>query len=225
MLELTEEISVVWYEVGDGTEKDGDCEDGKHKARSKPTGDLVLISSSANDGPNPSSGYLIRARNAYGGSHRSISSVADVIAEMKKYFEDHNSQPFSLLIIDHGTIAKMSMGDGDITLGGKYIDDRAATKADRDAFMKACKDYKVTTCTLAGCCVATDKRGRDFVAIAGAWWSVYDQGAKQENRFWQKRILFCRRGNAVDHEVAAIAALNDHFGVQKWKNRRKSSLV
>jgi len=125
----------------------------------------VLISSSANDGTNPSTGYLVNARNAYGGNHKSIGSVSDVITEMKNYSLAHSSQPFSVLIIDHGAPADMSMGAGDTSVGGagKYIDDTATTKTDRDAFMKACKDYKITTCTLAGCCVATGQKGRDFL--------------------------------------------------------------
>lgn len=156
-----EEIFAVWYNTGDGSKKDGDCKDGKHDRQSKPTADLVLISASANDDTN----YLVGARNAYGGTHHSIDSVADVIAEMKTYFEAHNSKPFSVLIVDHGTIAYMSMGAGDTSVGGagKYIDDTATTSVDRDAFMKACKDYKITTCTLAGCCVATNQQGRDFI--------------------------------------------------------------
>ncbi len=158
----TEDIFPVWYNAGDGTTKDGDCKDGKWDRITKPTADFILVSSSTND----EKGYLVRARNAYD-NFQSIGSVADVITKMENYFTsaENDSQPFSVLIVDHGTTAQMNMGAGDTVVigGGKYIDDTNATQADRDKFKEALRDCKITTCTFAACNVATGQQGRDFI--------------------------------------------------------------
>ena len=154
--QLVETLFQVAYNAPAATEKIATAT-GKAYKIPAPTGNLVMVDNSPND-----NGYLVNVRAFFGANRVDIGSVADVNTAIGNKLTNGGGAAFTALLCSHGAVAKISMGDGDITIAGKYIDDQAATQADRTAFYAACVPA-VTTFTFAHCDVASGAQGANFL--------------------------------------------------------------
>jgi hypothetical protein len=93
-----------------------------------------------------------------------MDSVQDVVNDITAHWNNNGNTPFTLAIIDHGRSGLQSMGDGDVTVAGKFIDNLARSASDRQDFIDAC-DGKVTTVTLYGCNVAEGSDGDELLEM------------------------------------------------------------
>lgn len=130
---------------------------GKKKSIAEPSADLVVISNSGSD-----NGYLVCARNRITGEV-AIGTVANVNTAIMMAFTNNNNMKITIAIIDHGACAKQSMGDGDVTVAGGYVQrNDAVSAADLTAFIAACNG-RVSACTFYGCNVADGANGKTFL--------------------------------------------------------------
>ena len=99
------------------------------------------------------------------GNYVKISSVNDVVKEIKKYYKNNGQKPFTLVILEHGSSDHQGMGSvATFSDFGQFIrlnDPRVA--GDLKAFTDACKESKVTSCHLGGCNVGSPPNGPDLL--------------------------------------------------------------
>lgn len=98
----------------------------------QPAADLIMISSNPTErGP-----FNANARACIP-NHTPIDSVAAVNKAINDKFVANGSKKFTAALIDHGNVALIGMGGGDVAVPGHYID--PTTVADLDAFVLVCK--------------------------------------------------------------------------------------
>jgi len=131
---------------------------GKAVIVAKPSADLILIGSDADDG------FLKKARDSIGaGNYVKIGSVAAAITAIENYYDTHGQQPFTLYVLEHGKSGYQSMGDATQEVEGEYIaHNDPASAADLAAFTTACNE-KVSACHLGGCNVGSPPNGAAFL--------------------------------------------------------------
>jgi hypothetical protein len=149
-----EKTKLVRINYGTPSSDKGACPDaGDRRLRKIPgNADLILVSGSAND-----NGFLANAQQVFAGNCTIIHSVQDAIDAIT----NHPGHGIRVLIVDHGSIARVSLGSGTESEAGKHLDGTSATQTDRAAFAAACNG-KVLSMTLVGSCIAATVAGQAF---------------------------------------------------------------